>query len=142
MSIYGAIWRAVAVCIVLGSIALPAQAAWVVVDASTAQITKTLVTTYDAEGNPIKMLISPQAKRADGAVETMTTLNENTYYASNLNAWHIGQVNSVKATHTQGSSVLVTQSQRVYDAATGAVAQEIAEPNNPDFKVVTSYTRD
>ncbi|MDT4818979.1 YD repeat (two copies) [compost metagenome] len=142
MSIFGAILRAVAACIVLGGIALPAQAVWVAVDPSTAQITKTLATTYDAEGNPIKVLITQQAKRADGVVETMTTLNENTYYASDLNAWRIGLVNSVKATHTQGSSVLVTQSQLVYDGATGAVAQEIAEPSNPDFRVVTSYARD
>ncbi|MCY1303385.1 hypothetical protein D9M70_530880 [compost metagenome] len=142
MSINRVVWRGVAGCVALSGLALPVEAAWVAVDTSTAQITKTLATTYDGEGNPVKVLITQQAKRTDGVVETMTTLNENTYYASNLNAWRIGQVNSVKATHTQGSSVLVTQSQRVYDAATGAVAQEIAEPNNPDFKVVTSYTRD
>lgn len=121
---------------------LPAQAAWIEVNTATAHQTKTLETTYDAYGNPTQVLITQQARRADGVVETMTTLNQNTYYPPNLSLWRTNQLDTATITHTQGSSTITKVSKTLYDATTGAVVQEISEPNKPDFKVVTRYVRD
>lgn len=142
MSISRSFLRSVIACTVVGGWTLSANAGWVEMDTSTAHVTKSLENTYDAEGNPTQVIISQRVVRADGVVESMTTLNENTYYPSDLANWRLGQVDTVKATHTQGSSVITTLSKLVYDASTGMVAQEIANPNNPDFKVVTGYGRD
>ncbi|SDS20928.1 RHS repeat-associated core domain-containing protein [Halopseudomonas litoralis] len=137
----GMIGRAVLVALSLGWF-LPAQAAWIEVNTATAHQTKTLETTYDAYGNATRVLITQQARRADGVVESMTTLNQNTYYAPDLVRWRTNQLDTATITHTQGSSTLTKVSKTVYDSNTGAVAQEISEPNKPDFKVVTRYVRD
>lgn len=61
----GMIGRAVLVALSLGWF-LPAQAAWIEVNTATAHQTKTLETTYDAYGNATRVLITQQARRADG----------------------------------------------------------------------------
>ncbi|WP_353390288.1 hypothetical protein, partial [Halopseudomonas sabulinigri] len=98
--------------------------------------------TYDGDGNPTQVLISQQTRRADGVVESMTTLNQNTYYPADLINWRVGQLDTATVTHTQGSSVVTQVSKTIYDPATGVIKQEIAEPNKPDFKTVTRYEYD
>ncbi|MFA6409812.1 MAG: RHS repeat-associated core domain-containing protein [Gammaproteobacteria bacterium] len=101
--------------------------------------TKTTTIAVDEFNNPaiINSLI-----KDDNTQDAYSTTTENTYN-NNTDKWRIGELIEAKVTNSAPNTPDITRkSAFTYDNATGLLLSTTVEPNNPQYCVITTYTRD
>jgi RHS repeat-associated protein len=97
--------------------------------------------TYDAYDNPTKITVATRI----GSALKGTKVTDSTYENDTVR-WYLGRLLTTTVTSTvvnsAGSTTLTRKSGFDYTTATGLLKQEFVEPDLPQFRLRTDYTRD
>lgn len=114
-------------------------------DLNGAPMPRTKTTTqYDAYANPTRITVATDDGYTTGPVKPYgnVKLTQNTY-SNNPTTWMLGRLTRATVTSTLPSGASATRTSAfAYEPSSGLVVQEVIEPDQPNLKLVTSYTLD